>query len=307
MDLPDRHLYLCAGTQSSGSTLISWCFLQRCDMDGVLDADNDYLPSLPAGLGRPLTWYKTTISSFRLVELAAHFADEGWHVHPLLIVRDVRAVWASMVRKSYVRNGITAEDPPIRLRLRRFKEDWEACRRLGWPVLCYERFVDAPEAALRAACAGLGLPWSIDMLEWPKEMREIADARHGNRTFRESRRNTLAHTLRDGESRGAPRIPADELAWLEDEFRDFNQINGYPHSLVGAAESTEGAPHAPRLEVTRRHSWELRRKPLRWLMWNLGWRGPFLPGQRRMAAVADRARARAAISAATCHTTSKAD
>ena len=39
-------LYLCGGLQSSGSTLVSWCFLQRPDMDGVLDADSDLLPVL---------------------------------------------------------------------------------------------------------------------------------------------------------------------------------------------------------------------------------------------------------------------
>ena len=36
MRTKDRILYLCAGLQSGGTTLISWCFLQRSDMDGIL-------------------------------------------------------------------------------------------------------------------------------------------------------------------------------------------------------------------------------------------------------------------------------
>ena len=38
---PRKTLYLCGGLQSSGTTLVSWCFLQRADMNGALDADND--------------------------------------------------------------------------------------------------------------------------------------------------------------------------------------------------------------------------------------------------------------------------
>ena len=48
MQTPTRQLYLCAGLQSSGSTLVSWAFLQRADMDGVVDARFDMLPQVPA-------------------------------------------------------------------------------------------------------------------------------------------------------------------------------------------------------------------------------------------------------------------
>ena len=70
-------LYLCAGLQSSGSTLISWCFLQRRDMDGMLDADNDLLPQIDPAIGRPLVWYKTTLSCFRLSELDLELRGPG--------------------------------------------------------------------------------------------------------------------------------------------------------------------------------------------------------------------------------------
>jgi len=36
---PEKALILCGGLQSSGTTLVSYCFLQRGDTDGVLDAD----------------------------------------------------------------------------------------------------------------------------------------------------------------------------------------------------------------------------------------------------------------------------
>lgn len=46
MSRQNRVLLLCGGLQSSGSTVISWCFLQRPDTDGFLDADNDLLPPI---------------------------------------------------------------------------------------------------------------------------------------------------------------------------------------------------------------------------------------------------------------------
>src|SRR5688500_13338903 len=116
----NRLLYLCVGTQSSGSTLISWCFLQRRDMDGILDADNDIFAEIPQPLRAPLAWVKTTISSFRICEQIAYFHEAGWTVRPLLVCRDVREVYASLRTKPYGRNGTSAEDPPLRLRLRRF-------------------------------------------------------------------------------------------------------------------------------------------------------------------------------------------
>ena len=114
-------LYLCAGLQSSGSTVVSWCFLQRADMDGVFDARNDILPEVPP-VATPLAWCKITISSFRFSEMKAYYEDEGYAVHPLLVVRDVRAVFNSLLKKHYGSNGITAEEPPLRMRLRRFRE-----------------------------------------------------------------------------------------------------------------------------------------------------------------------------------------
>ncbi len=172
-------LYLCGGLQSSGSTLVSWCFLQRADMSGVLDAYNDVLPWFDPQGRTDLLWCKTTIGCFRLIEVIRHFQDCGWNVPPLLIVRDVRKVWASLVGKTYGLNGLTAEDPPLRLRFRRFLSDWELFRDEGWPILRYESLVADPKKTLRQACQDLALPWDDGMVRWPKAPRTSPAPRTG--------------------------------------------------------------------------------------------------------------------------------
>jgi len=270
--MADRELYLCGGPQSSGSTLISWCFLQRQDMDGVLDANNDVLAEIPASLRAPLVWFKTTISGFRLSEWIEHYQDEGWQVRPLLVCRDVRAIFASLSTKHYGRNGTTAEDPPLRMRLRRFKADWDLFRRQDWPILVFENFLAEPEMTLRAACDQLRLPWDPGMLTWPKTKEQIANTRHGNKTFHSSRTGGMVGSLQSGRrSAAVHRIPVEDLAWLEAEFHDFNLEHGYPlHLTPRNATRTAEKRAIPRYERTRRLEWVLRRKPFRWLWYKLG-------------------------------------
>jgi hypothetical protein len=273
---PARVLHLCAGTQSSGSTLVSWCFLQRADMNGVLDGENDLLP-VPPSVAGAFVWYKTTISCFRLSELIAHYQDEGWSVRPLLVVRDVRRVWASLSRKHYGRNGTTAEDPPLRLRLRRFKEDWELFRREHRPMVRYEDMMAEPEKTLRATCTQLQLPWDDAMLTWPKDPKLIASTRHGNETFHASLGQGLRQSIRTPGARGETiDIPPADLEWLESEFREFNAVNGYPSRLEVSRDGSNGRHRAvPNFQVTRRYKWEIRRKPFRWLLSSFGGTNPF--------------------------------
>ena len=164
-------------------------------MDGVLDGEYDLLPRIAPNLGKPLAWCKTTISSFRLSELVSHYEDEGWTVSPLLIVRDVRDTWASLLVKPYGVNGFTAEDPPLRLRFRRFKEDWELFQAKGWPILRYESLVENHETTLRETCRRLALPWDDSMLHWTKRANQIADASRGSESFRQTQGRNLAETL----------------------------------------------------------------------------------------------------------------
>jgi hypothetical protein len=273
--MDDNHykdLILCCGLQSSGSTLASWCFLQRPDMAGVLDAEWDLLPSIDAGLAQPFAWYKTTISCFRLSELVEHYQDDGWKVRPLLMIRDVRHVWASLLHKPYGRNGITAEDPPLRMRMRRFKEDWELSRRMGWSILRYESLRADPRTSLQEACVELGLAWSEAMIEWPKRPEDIGDPARGNRSFWATRERNLPETLSRYSGRfSAEIIAADDLHWLEAEFREFNLENGYPERIeVSAPRAGRPSRAMACFEVTRRYQWEIQGRPIHWLLGHLG-------------------------------------
>jgi hypothetical protein len=276
-------LVLCAGLQSSGTTLISYCFLQRADTNGVLDADNDLLPAIDPALARPIAWYKTTVSSFRLSEIAQHYRDGGWDVRTLLVLRDLRAVWASLRNKPYGRNGITAEDPPLRLRMRRFIEDWRAAQGGAGATLRYEDFVNSPTTALQQACTDLRLPWDVSMLTWPKPAERIADCRNGNGSFWQSRGSNLMASLKQfrGE-REQPRLPAADLHWLQTEFRDYNAANRYPLVLETAPDlgPANEINLAPNFEVTRRYKWETAQKPFRWLLAQFGRRNTTLIDRR---------------------------
>jgi hypothetical protein len=270
---PQNPLVLCGGLQSSGTTLISYCFLQRGDTNGVLDADNDLLPAIDPQLARPVAWYKTTISSFRLSEIARHYRDAGWDVRTLLVLRDLRAVWASLRKKSYGRNGITAEDPPLRLRVRRFIDDWQNAAGTGTVLLRYEDFVNSAETALQCVCGQLGLAWDPAMITWPKSAEEIADRKNGNGSFWNSRATNLLETLAQYDAKpDRQALPAAELEWLESEFRDFNKVSGYPsHWNVPTSEvPAPSAANEPRFEVTRRYKWETAQKPFRWLLSRFG-------------------------------------
>ncbi len=282
MDHSSPRLYLCAGLQCSGSTLVSWCFLQRHDMDGVLDGECDLLPRIAPDLGRPLAWCKTTISSFRFSELICHYEDEGWTISPLLIVRNVRDTWASLSVKPYGINGFTAEDPPLRLRFRRFKADWELFRAKGWPILCYESLLENHEKILRETCRRMGLPWDDSMLHWSKGASQIADTSRGSDSFRQTQGRNLAETLArySTQKKKETVISGGDLAWLEDEFQAFNADNGYPIRVAACAEANDhSSATICNFQELRRYRWELQRKPVRWLLNSLGMPDSSLDGR----------------------------
>jgi hypothetical protein len=279
----NRTLIACAGLQSGGTTLVSYCFLQRGDTNGVLDADNDLLPAIDPALAQPIAWYKTTICSFRLTEIVQHYRDAGWQVRPLLVLRDLRAVWASLVKKEYGRNGITAEDPPLRLRIRRFVDDWRNAAHTGVTTFRYEDFVAEPEAALQHVCAHLSLSWDPAMLTWPKPAARIAHHNNGNESFWTTRGEGLLSTLARYKAPKTLRLSRADLDWLESEFCDYNDANHYPLHIASDCDPQVHAvaPYAvPSFEVTRRYVWETSRKPFRWLLAQLGRRNTKLIEQR---------------------------
>ena len=258
--MADRKLYLCGGLQSSGSTLLSWCFLQRSDMDGVLDARFDTLPQMPAKLSTPLAWCKFTIACFRFSEVQQYLQDEGWSIRPLLLVRDVRAVFNSLITKSYGRNGVTADDPPLRLRLSRFLEDWHLFRQRGWPVVRYEDLAADPQGVLQKACAALQLAWDPAMMSWPKSPEQIADASFGNPTFVQSRGIGLTQTLRpELLAVKTDAIPPADLQWIEEHFADMNRAMEYPEHVPCQSTSGDGQRAVPCFQNTRRYE-RLQRK-----------------------------------------------
>ncbi len=192
-------------------------------------------------------------------------------------------MWASLCKKSYGRNGITAEDPPLRLRVRRFVEDWRDAAKNGTALIRYEDFVTSPEIALKLACTRLDLPWDPAMLTWPKEPECIADRKNGNGSFWSSRNTGLMQTLvRYREKPNGFVLPAADLQWLESEFRDFHELSGYPlHINVAAQTAPESDAFAgPSFEVTRRYKWETAQKPFRWLLAQLGRRNTTLIDRR---------------------------
>jgi len=73
------------------------------------------------------------------------------------LIRDPRSLLASYAR---VRSAPTLDDLGLRQQVRLLRE-------FGGPVIDSADVLAAPEAALRALCAALGVPFSPAMLSWP--------------------------------------------------------------------------------------------------------------------------------------------
>ena len=225
-------VYLAFGLQSGGTTLISYCFLQRADVAGVLDWFHDRLPDLPPREGRANYWCKCTIASFRAREVIEYFQDQGYKVRAVLIVRDVRRAYDSLIGRTYGRNGTTAEDPPLRTRFRRFLEDWEFFRRTGLPIMALESFMRDPEMELQRVCDEMRLPWDQGMVSWPFDPSEVWDGKGGNQGFVDGIERDLVSSLRPQlVERKLQKIPLEDLDWIDRTFAEFNAVQGYPEHL----------------------------------------------------------------------------
>src|SRR5262249_29100148 len=91
-----RRMILAAGLQSGGTTIVSWCFLQRRDTNGVLDMANESIHVSFGKVTEPIVWVKMTVGSFRWFDVSEVYRDLGWQPEPLLIVRDVRSAFSSL-------------------------------------------------------------------------------------------------------------------------------------------------------------------------------------------------------------------
>lgn len=227
-----QRMILCGGLQSGGTTIISYCFLQRADTNGVLDMTNSVIRTDFAEAREPILWIKMTVGAFRWLDVAELYRDLGFDPQPLLIVREPRAAFASLMGKDYGINGTTAEDPPLRMRFRRFLQDWQLFRREGWPILRYEDFVTDERGALTRTCAAIGLPWDEAMIQWPKGLTGVAYVGETNVTFARSvAAGSLPASKRSAAA--APRVhsfPPSELRWLEETFAEYNAAHGYEQS-----------------------------------------------------------------------------
>ncbi len=251
---PTRTMILCSGMQSGGTSLISWCFLQHKDINGILDLPHDILKPLP-DIKEPYAWVKTTSSSFRWEEAAEYYLQHGYNVKPLLIIRDPRCAFSSLRIKKWGINGTTAGDPPLRIRFLRFYRDWELFEASGWPIIKFEAFVNDPESTLIKAVHDLGLNWDQGMIDWKKSKEDITDPTGGNDTFlRSLPKGDLQSALIKSTSPSTEiDIPADDLGWLEMLFHDFLSDNGYPPHMRSTAFQKRST--LPQYSITRRASW----------------------------------------------------
>jgi hypothetical protein len=271
--VPERRMILCVGLQSGGTTLVSWCFLQRRDTNGVLDVPGDQIQPSFERVKEPIVWVKQTAASFRWLDVYETYRDLGWKPEPLLVVRDARAAYSSLMQKDYGCNGITAEDPPLRMRFRRFLYDWELFRANGWPIIKFEDLIREHRAVLMKACAELSIPWDEGMVAWPKRLSEIAYARKDqNETFLRSieKGQLTAAKLRDRSEIRIDNVPISELEWLEETFSSYNDCHRYPKRIRPACQ--EGVPlkmPPPRYKGTVREWYQSENERLNNEYWRL--------------------------------------
>jgi hypothetical protein len=209
-----------------------------------------------------------TVAAFRWLDVHDVYCDLGWKPCPLLVVRDIRSAFASLCSKSWGFNGTTAEEPPLRTRLRRFLQDWTLFRANEWPILRFEDLVESEDRALRAACDMLSLPWDDGMVAWSKTMTEIAYVGTPNKTFAESiHRGCLsAALLKNRAELRAASIPPRDLDWLEETFAEFNAVHGYPAKADrNPDDSLPPELPPPTLVGTKRHKIQTAIERLSWI------------------------------------------
>jgi hypothetical protein len=273
-----RRMILCAGLQSGGTTLVSWCFLQRRDTNGVLDMPSDVIQPAFERVREPIVWVKMTIASFQWLDLYETYSDLGWKPEPLLVVRDVRAAYSSLMKKDYGINGCLAEEPPLRMRFRRFLRDWELFRANGWPIIKFEDFIQEHRDALMKICTVLSLAWDEGMVSWPKKPTEIAYGKENynkerlQETFERSiEKGHLAATkLQDRTRIRVDSLPISELEWLEETFSAYNSFHQYPKEVRPTQpEEAPASMPAPRYKGTSRDWYYSEMERLRSEHWRL--------------------------------------
>jgi hypothetical protein len=249
-------MILCGGLQSGGTTLFSWCILQRRDTNGVVDMPNDRIHVSFDRVVEPILWVKMTVGAFRWLDVYELYRDFGWAPEPFLVVRDVRMTYASLMRKFYGFNGTTGDQPPLRIRFRRFLRDWELFREKGWPIVRFEDLLTDERAVLEEFCRRMALPWDEGMITWPKALSDIAYVDGLQKTFAESLRNGSLRAAKRTEKAhvAVDHVPRAELEWLESTFAEYNRHHAYPEQRAESpAAAGPAPPPIPRYEGTAQH------------------------------------------------------
>lgn len=252
-----KRIYLCAGLQSGGTTLISMCFLQRKDMSGELDMYSDQIMIDFNNISASNIWVKMTINSFRWRDAASVYRDLGYEVIPLLITRDVRYAFSSLTKKPYGINSNTAEDPPIKLRFLRFLWDWQEFIDNDWAIINFEKFIEKPEATLKLACDKLSIPWDNSMLTWEKEKQDIFTREEYNSTFIRKMHDgyTLKECLNKNINAKEVELSEEDVNWLERNFYDYNKYYNYvDHIKYNKNYESKAMPSKTISGISRRES-----------------------------------------------------
>ena len=238
-----RTLYLCGGMQSSGSTLVSWCFLQRSDLDGVLDMENALIHQDFSMVKTESVWIKMTIGSFRLAELVHLYKAQGWLVKPLLMQRDLTVIYQSLRNKPYGFDGATGDEPPIFTRIQRYLADLDAAHTNGWPILNYNVLINNPREELNRVCCLLHLAWDEAMIDWPKTEASIAYMANGNPSFLNTKHgsaNMLTTIANYPSQEGFPQ--AEHPSFLE-KFANAIDLHSNPDEFLdGSSTKTVSLP-----------------------------------------------------------------
>lgn len=196
-------IILLEGLQSGGSTLVSACFLQHPNANGILDlfhfsAMHNFFRChrrqiLKSGFTfkAPDLVVKFTCGHYNVHEMLKSFTAYEERIVPVAIVRDPRSVVSSWLRRfgslENVYSGYTGKsgnfwDTPIKPwdRIARFCDDLKWYKDNGHPIITYEKLCINPEQTLMKACEQIGLPYSRDMITWPKPDHDMLNTGGGN-------------------------------------------------------------------------------------------------------------------------------
>ena len=221
-----KPMILATGTQSGGTTLVSAAFLKHPELDGILDMASDRIEVNLSAVTTPVTFVKMTTIAFRWQEVASVYEMHGYKPYPLMVVRNPFDVWVSLKKKWYGLNGLTAEDPPLFLRMQRFLEDWKLFMDSGYPVIQFEAFIESPEAQLRAVMGALPVTFDKAMLNPNTDLNSISYVAESNASFIES----LNSGASDKVAFKQALITGREAEWITQHFSEYNACYGYENN-----------------------------------------------------------------------------